>query len=88
MASSPLEVPVSIMHSKGTEQLSSLQPYSRDMGFAMEKLHFFPDISGALFHLHRCGFLLHLSSSFFTPPSPLSSISLLSKKMKPNYYYS
>lgn len=89
VATSPLAVPVSIAHSKGAEQLPSLQPCSKDMGFAMENLHFFPWLSGALFHLHCHGFLLHLSSSFFLPPSPLSSISLLTKKTpKPNYYYS
>lgn len=80
VATSPLAVPVSIAHSKGAEQLPSSQPCSKDMGFAMENLHFFPCLSGALFHLHCHGFLLHLSSSFFLPPSPLSSISLLTKK--------
>lgn len=89
MASCPLEVPVFTVHSKGTKQLPSSQPHSREMDFVMENIYFKPGLSGALFHLHCHGFLLHLSSFFFSPLSPLSYFFLVKKtQTKPNYYYS
>lgn len=51
---------------------------SQEVGVFMENIHFFPGLSGVLFHLHYHGLLLRVSSPIFPPP-PLSHLSLLSK---------